>query len=81
MAASPMSGLTSGSPKCSSADVRSCTAAPRSILSCTWRGIGLPSLACWAAIPRRIAVHNAGGYTAAYAVGFAPVSSRPCSTA
>eukprot|EP00969_Alexandrium_andersonii_P318298 14060033-Alexandrium_andersonii.AAC.1 len=32
-------------------------------------------------MPRRIAVHSAGGHTAAQAVRFAPVSSRPCNTA
>eukprot|EP00969_Alexandrium_andersonii_P365784 15467004-Alexandrium_andersonii.AAC.1 len=32
-------------------------------------------------MPREIAVRNAGGHTAAQAVRFAPVSSRPCSTA
>eukprot|EP00969_Alexandrium_andersonii_P110681 4884425-Alexandrium_andersonii.AAC.1 len=63
--ASFMLELSSGSLNCSPAAVRSYTAAPRSILSCTWRGIGLPSLACWAAMPRRIAVRSAGGYTAA----------------
>eukprot|EP00969_Alexandrium_andersonii_P044950 1973273-Alexandrium_andersonii.AAC.1 len=72
-----MSGPTSGSSDGPSADVRSYAAVPRSILSCTCRGTGLPSLACWAAIPRTIAVHNAGGHTAAYAMRFVPVSSRP----
>eukprot|EP00969_Alexandrium_andersonii_P199316 8801793-Alexandrium_andersonii.AAC.1 len=57
--------LSSGSSNCSPAAVRSHTAAPRSILSCTWRGIGLPPLARRAAMPRRIAAHSAGGYTAA----------------
>eukprot|EP00969_Alexandrium_andersonii_P117918 5215526-Alexandrium_andersonii.AAC.1 len=68
MVALPMSGATSGSPRDSPVDVKSYTALPRSILSCTCRGTGSPSFACWAAIPRRIAVRSAGGYTAAYDV-------------
>eukprot|EP00969_Alexandrium_andersonii_P206389 9118630-Alexandrium_andersonii.AAC.1 len=36
---------------------------------------------CCAAIPRRMAARNAGGYTAAAAVRFAPDASLPCSTA
>eukprot|EP00969_Alexandrium_andersonii_P032138 1404231-Alexandrium_andersonii.AAC.1 len=47
--------LPLGSSRCSPAAVTSNTATPRSILSCTCRGTGRPSLACWAAIPRRIA--------------------------
>eukprot|EP00969_Alexandrium_andersonii_P326943 14447980-Alexandrium_andersonii.AAC.1 len=65
MAASLMPEPSSGSSNCPNAAVKSYTAAPRSILLCTRRGTGSPSLACWAAMPRRIAVHNAGGHTAA----------------
>eukprot|EP00969_Alexandrium_andersonii_P175527 7761760-Alexandrium_andersonii.AAC.1 len=32
----------------------------RFILSCTCRGTGLPYLACWAALPRKIAARSAG---------------------
>eukprot|EP00969_Alexandrium_andersonii_P151919 6717914-Alexandrium_andersonii.AAC.1 len=56
---------SSGSSNCPRAAVKSYTAAPRPILLCTWLGTGSPSLACWAAMPRRVAVHDAGGYTAA----------------
>eukprot|EP00969_Alexandrium_andersonii_P296941 13121913-Alexandrium_andersonii.AAC.1 len=61
MSASSMPILPSGSSSCSPAAAKSNTAMPRSILSCTCRGCGRPSLACWAAMPRRIAVHSAGG--------------------
>eukprot|EP00969_Alexandrium_andersonii_P162137 7166383-Alexandrium_andersonii.AAC.1 len=50
-------GLLEWSP----AAARSNTAIPRSVLSCTCRGTGRPSLVCWAAMPRRITVQSAGG--------------------
>eukprot|EP00969_Alexandrium_andersonii_P292233 12916251-Alexandrium_andersonii.AAC.1 len=61
MSASSMPILLSGSSSWSPAADRSNTAVPRSVLSCTCWGTGRPSLACWAAMPRRIAVRSAGG--------------------
>eukprot|EP00969_Alexandrium_andersonii_P064664 2847665-Alexandrium_andersonii.AAC.1 len=61
MSASPMPMLLSGSSSRSPAADISNTTAPRSILSCTCRGTGRPSLARWAAMPRRIAAQSAGG--------------------
>eukprot|EP00969_Alexandrium_andersonii_P025268 1104448-Alexandrium_andersonii.AAC.1 len=61
MSASPMPMLPSGSSNCSPTAAKSNAAAPRSTLSCTCRGTRRPSLACWAAMPRRIAVRSAGG--------------------
>eukprot|EP00969_Alexandrium_andersonii_P056580 2494946-Alexandrium_andersonii.AAC.1 len=61
MSASSRPIVLSGSSSWSPAAVRSNAATPRSILSCTCRGTGRPSLACWAAMPRRIAAQTAGG--------------------
>eukprot|EP00969_Alexandrium_andersonii_P347259 15353577-Alexandrium_andersonii.AAC.1 len=61
MPASSMPELHSGSTSWSPTVARSSTATPRSIPSCTCRGTGRPSLACWAAMPRRIAARSAGG--------------------
>eukprot|EP00969_Alexandrium_andersonii_P152204 6730809-Alexandrium_andersonii.AAC.1 len=61
MSASSMPILLSGSSSGSPAAVKLNTAIPRSILSCTCWGTGRPSLACWAAMPRRIAAQSAGG--------------------
>eukprot|EP00969_Alexandrium_andersonii_P066722 2941688-Alexandrium_andersonii.AAC.1 len=61
MSSSPTPILLSGSWSWSPAAATSNAAAPRSILSCTRRGTGRPSLARWAATPRRIAVQSAGG--------------------
>eukprot|EP00969_Alexandrium_andersonii_P104982 4632179-Alexandrium_andersonii.AAC.1 len=61
MSASSMPMLLSGSSSWSPAAARSNTAMPRSILPCTCWGTGQPSPAGWAAMPRRIAVHSAGG--------------------
>eukprot|EP00969_Alexandrium_andersonii_P150250 6644000-Alexandrium_andersonii.AAC.1 len=68
MSASSTPTLPSGPSSWSPAAVRSNTAVPRSILSCACRGTGRPSLACWAAMPLRIAAQSAGGYMAAWAV-------------
>eukprot|EP00969_Alexandrium_andersonii_P035971 1575808-Alexandrium_andersonii.AAC.1 len=81
MSASSTPKLLSGSSTGPSAAARSNTAMPRSILPCTRWGIGRPPLACWAAMPRRIAVQGAGGWMAAWAVRFLPSAPRPCSTA
>eukprot|EP00969_Alexandrium_andersonii_P084693 3735081-Alexandrium_andersonii.AAC.1 len=61
MSASPMPTLLSGSSSWPPAAARSNTAVPRSILPCTCCGAGQPSLARWAAMPRRIAAQSAGG--------------------
>eukprot|EP00969_Alexandrium_andersonii_P254735 11259250-Alexandrium_andersonii.AAC.1 len=61
MSASPKPILLSGSSCGSPAAVKSSTAAPRPTLSCACWGTGRPPLACWAAMPRRIAVQSAGG--------------------
>eukprot|EP00969_Alexandrium_andersonii_P157867 6976586-Alexandrium_andersonii.AAC.1 len=61
MSASSMPMLLSGSSSWSPTAARSNTATPQLILSCTRRGMGRPSLACWAAMPRRIAAQSAGG--------------------
>eukprot|EP00969_Alexandrium_andersonii_P044042 1932099-Alexandrium_andersonii.AAC.1 len=61
MSASPTPMLPSGSSNCSPTAAKSNAAMPRSVLSCTRRGTGRPSLACWAAMPRKIAAHSAGG--------------------
>eukprot|EP00969_Alexandrium_andersonii_P037913 1662314-Alexandrium_andersonii.AAC.1 len=61
MSASSTPMLPSGSSSRSPAAAKSHTAMPRSILSCARRGTGRPSLVCWAAMPRRIAMRSAGG--------------------
>eukprot|EP00969_Alexandrium_andersonii_P330415 14603322-Alexandrium_andersonii.AAC.1 len=61
MSASSMPTLPSGSSSCSPAAAKSNTGTPRPILSWTRRGTAQPSLACWAAMPRRIAVRSPGG--------------------
>eukprot|EP00969_Alexandrium_andersonii_P323353 14286549-Alexandrium_andersonii.AAC.1 len=61
LSASSMPMLPSGSSNCSPAAAKSYTAMPRSILPCTCRGAGRPSLACWAAMPLRIGVRSTGG--------------------
>eukprot|EP00969_Alexandrium_andersonii_P305097 13486367-Alexandrium_andersonii.AAC.1 len=61
MSASPMPVPLSGSASRPPSAIRSNAATPRSSRSFTCRGTERPSLACWAAIPRRIAVQSAGG--------------------
>eukprot|EP00969_Alexandrium_andersonii_P044703 1961336-Alexandrium_andersonii.AAC.1 len=61
MLASPTPTPLSGSSSGPLAAARSNTAAPRPILPWTRWGTGRPSLACWAAMPRKIAAQSAGG--------------------
>eukprot|EP00969_Alexandrium_andersonii_P301140 13312919-Alexandrium_andersonii.AAC.1 len=59
--ASSMPMLFSGSTGWPPSASRSNAAAPWSSRPLMCRGAGCPSLACWAAIPRRIAAQSAGG--------------------
>eukprot|EP00969_Alexandrium_andersonii_P098767 4358037-Alexandrium_andersonii.AAC.1 len=59
MVALSMPMLLSGSTSKSPSAARSNTADPRSSRSLTCRRTERPSLACWAAIPRRIAAQHA----------------------
>eukprot|EP00969_Alexandrium_andersonii_P132844 5874947-Alexandrium_andersonii.AAC.1 len=61
MPASSMPMMLSGFASWRPSAVKSNTATPRPSRSRTCQGTGCPSLACWVAIPRRMAAQSVGG--------------------